>query len=1044
MNWLTRWFLDNPVAANLLMAFILVAGFLSLNSIRVESFPQIAPSSLTISVSYPGGTPEQIDQSITQRIESAISGVAGIKTVVSSSYAGLAQIQVTKTSDTPLEKLKEKIRNEVESIVGFPEEAERPRIVADEFGNLASFIIIHGSNDQSVLQQAASQVRQALKKHPAISQVTNLGKRKQQLVISPDNKRLQTYGLSSEQLANQISQWSLEYRSGELKTGNGRIILRGDGFANNLTRLRQLPLISNANGTVLLRDVADISRQYQQNDSIVRFNKQSAIALLVSTSVKDNLLEVSEASKSVLNDIKSQLPEDIKTDMMADMAPYITEQLNLLSSNALQGLLIVLIILGIFLELKLAFWVALGIPVSLAGALWMMDLPQFNYSINDITLFGMILVLGVLVDDAVVVGESIYEARKQHSDSKEAAWHGVRAVSTATTFGVLTTIAAFSPMLWIDNELAKLLAGFSAVVIFALMFSLIESKFILPSHLSTSHTNQRHHSGLASMLKTVRKHCQAGLSYLSNAIYQPALKLALQNKITTLMLFSSIMLFAWGGLAKGLFPAVFFPEIPGRYGTLTVTMDQDAPYQLANKHIAQLELAAQRTSHQLQESFQLSEQAIEQQLLSIDAGKKLELTIALSREALETVPAEAVLNIWQANTGSIEGSYSVTYSLADEPAGGTAITISAQNREMALQVTRHLKQALKQQPGVAHPWDDSQSGQRQLEIKLNAKGIQLGLKQRDLAVLVGGAYGELEIHKLLEQGEEVSVLVSYPEQAKKSVSQLQSTAVALPDGGYVPLGAISEFRFKRTSNVINRRNRDQVITLSWRQNREVASPEQVWSNINENVVPKLLKQYPGVKISAIGEFAEISEVQSGFKKAMLLTLLLIYVLLAVPLKSYFQPLIIMSVIPFGFAGAVLGHAMLGVSVSILSMFGMMAMTGVVINDSLVLMTRFNHLYRNGLPLYDALLEAGKSRMQAIFLTTVTTVCGLLPLLSETSETAQYLKPAAISLVFGELLATPITLILIPVLLALGKQISEKLKRKHRQNLDSLPVSQTKT
>jgi len=1026
MNWLTRWFLDNPVAANLLMVFILVAGYLTTSQIRVESFPQIAPTSLTISVTYPGGTPEQVDLSITQRVENAISGIAGIKSIMSASYSGYAEITVRKTTGTELEKLIDDVRNQVESIVGFPEKAERPRIVPNEFGNLASFIIVHGDTDEATLQQATSQIQQALKKHPSISKVTNLGKKKQYLAVTPDPQRLQHYNLSPSILAEKITQWSLEYRSGELIMSNGRMTLRGDGYADNLTRLKQLPVINHARGLIRLEDVAQVTREYEKDESIVRFERKNAIALMVSTSVNDNLLQVSDATKSVLEQVKPQLPAAVKTSVMADMAPYIDEQLDLLSTNAIQGLLIVVVILGLFLELKLAFWVAIGIPVSLAGALWMMNLPQLNYSINDITLFGMILVLGVLVDDAVVVGESIHSARKKYANPKDAAWHGVKSVSTATTFGVLTTIAAFSPMLWIENELAKILAGFSAVVIFALIFSLIESKLILPSHLSVASSDTREKKGLIKAIIALRSRCQHALDRFSETVFTPTLSVALQHKVTTLLLFTSVMLFAWLGLAKGHIPAVFFPEIPGRYGTATVTMDQDASPELSKIAANQLEEGIDATNQKLMSEFDFDSAVIEQSLVSVANGKTIEATIALSGEALKRIPSEAVLTAWQAETGTIEGHYSVNYSLADEPAGGTAIAISAASRDIAKQAAAELKASLQGLPGVQNPRDDTQSGRRQLKIELNAKGQQLGLNQRDLAMLVGGAFGEIELHRLLEQGEEVSVIVKFPERDRKSVEQLKATPILLPNGGYVTLGEVSHLTYSRVPDVLYRRNRDEVVTLSWRQNRDIASPEYVWEQLSQNAIPALEQAYPSIKITPVGEFAEITEVQSGFKKAMIMTLLLIYVLLAIPLKSYFQPLIIMSVIPFGFAGAVLGHAVMGVNVSILSMFGMMAMTGVVINDSLVLMTRFNQLYREeGLPLNEALLEAGKSRMRAIFLTTVTTVCGLLPLLMETSETAQYLKPAAISLVFGELLATPITLILIPVLLGLGKKLKPK-------------------
>jgi len=1020
MNFLTKWFLDNPVAANLLMAFTIIAGVLSFSSLRVESFPQIPPSQLVVEVFYPGGTAKQVDEGITQRIEDAVSGVAGIKNVTSASYARYASIRIKKNTGVDLDKLMEEVRNQVESIVGFPEKAQRPKIYRDEYGNLASFIMVYGGSDDNKLQDVATSVQNALKKHPEISKVTNLGKRQKQLVIEPDLDKLRQYGLDLEQLNQLIHQWSLEYRSGELKTARGTITLRGDSFADNLKALKNVPLVSNAHSIVRLSDVASVRRDFVVDDSLVRFKGQSAIALMISTSQKDNLLNVSEATKEVLDSIKPTLPTYVQTEVMADMAPYIDEQLSLLSTNAWQGLLIVMVVLGLFLEMRLAFWVAMGIPISLAGAVWLMGLPQFDYSINDITLFGMILVLGILVDDAVVVGESIHTARKKFSDPKEAAWRGVKSVSVATMFGVLTTIAAFSPMLWIENELAQVLAGFSAVVIFALIFSLIESKFILPSHLVLNSSDKNKTNVLNKGISRLRNKCTNGLQWFSDTVYEPILRLSLQHKGTSLVLFLTLVLGAYAAMLQGSIKTVFFPEIPGRFATLTVTMDQDAALELTKLNVSKIEKGIVQSDAILRTEYELTGPAINKHLVSMEGASKIEANLELSNEALSKVPSNDFLEIWQKVTGQIEGSYATKYTLAEEPAGGTVISVSAPSRDVARQVAMKLKTSLKEQPGVNNVFDDSQSGKKQLKVTLNQRGVQLGLDQRKLASLVGGAFGRHEIHRLLDKGEELLVVMRLPENDRKTIQQLKDTSIHLQGGRYVKLGEVTDFTYSREPEVLYRRNQDEVVSIYWRQDRTITSPQEVWQQVSQNVVPNLEQQYPGVKISAQGEFEEILDVQQGFKKAMLLTLLLIFVLLAIPLKSYWQPFIIMSVIPFGFAGAIYGHGLMDLSVSLLSLFGMMAMTGVVINDSLVLMTRFNQLVESGMEIKEALITAGKSRMRAIFLTTVTTVCGLLPLLSETSEQAQYLKPAAVSLVFGELFATPITLILIPVLLSFGK------------------------
>ncbi|UPR58799.1 efflux RND transporter permease subunit [Vibrio sp. ED004] len=1012
MSWMTKWFINNPVAANLLMMAIVISGVLAFGQLRVESFPQIAPSSISITVAYPGGTAQQIDESVTQRIEESISGIAGIKQITSQSSAGVSRVVVRKTSSTDLDKLLDDIRNQVNAINGFPVQAERPQVVRNEFTNLAAFVVVSGPRTDDELQPIAKQLEQALKKNPQISKVSNWGTRTPQLVIEPDPDQLKALGLSLEDLAGLVEQRSLESRSGELISDKGRMVIRGDGYADDLQKLNQLVVISGSNGKIHLGDIAKLTRGYQYSGSVVRNNDSNAIALLVSTSQTDNLLKVSEAISETLDVQRAILPSDIELNTMADMAPYIEEQLFRLSENAWQGLLIVLILLGIFLEIRLAFWVAMGIPIALTGTLAAMQ--WFNYSINDITLFGFILVLGVLVDDAVVVGEAIHEKRNSPNiNGKTAAWQGVHSVSVATVFGVLTTIAAFSPMLWINNELAKVLAGFSAVVIFALIFSLIESKFILPSHLAQLSVKKPSTSIFAKMQNTA----QGGLQWFNLNIYKPVLEFALGYKVASLLGFVAVISLAYGMWSNGAIRSALFPEIPGRYITAVIELEDGAPLPLQRQALLQVEQAMMQVEKGLMDDYPLQEKPVVNLLAWSDGYGEIEVTAELTNESLSFLPGNLLLKGWRESTGQIEGAYSVKFSAAEEPAGGTFLTISSNERDLASRVSGQLADTLASLNGVSDVYDDGQDGLPQVRLVLNQYGQQLGLTQATLAQLAGEAFGEREVHRLLENGQETKVLLQYPRDERRTLAQLEQAIIMLPNGGSVMMGDIAEFRHEQEPQVVYRRDREQVINLYWKQNRDLQSPEKTREQLDDTI-ESLHLQYPSVTIKAGGEFEEIGEVSDGFKSAMILTLLMIYILLAVPLKSYWQPMIIMAVIPFGFAGAIFGHYLMDLPISILSMFGMMAMTGIVINGSLVLITRFNAEYRQGVPLQQALVIAGTSRLRAIFLTTITTVCGLLPLLSETAEQAQYLKPAGVSLVFGELFATAVTLILIPVLLGL--------------------------
>ncbi|TMP35816.1 efflux RND transporter permease subunit [Pseudoalteromonas rubra] len=1009
MSWLSKWFIDNPVAANLLMAMIIVGGLLAFGQLRVESFPQIAPSSLSIHVAYPGGTARQIDESITQRVEESVSSVAGIKQITSQSQAGLSTVTIRKKPDADLGKLLEEVRNQVNAISHFPAQAEKPIVTRDEFTNLAAFVIVSAPRSDEALQQVARRIELALKKDPDISKVSNWGAREPRLYIEPDPEALLRYGMTLEQLAGNMVQMSLETRSGQLQHEGGRITLRGDGYLSALGELKKLPVINGPAGEVTLGEIATVRRGYERSDAIVRNNGIPGIALMVSTSQSDNLLDVSTAIRDTIAELKPALAEDIEITTMADMAPYIEEQLQRLGSSAWQGLLIVILLLGIFLNLRLAFWVAAGIPVAICGTLYGMQL--LDYSLNDITLFGFILVLGILVDDAVVVGEAIDEHQNGNANYKQATYTGVESVTVATVFGVLTSIAAFSPMLWINNDLAKLFAGFSAVVILALCFSLVESKFILPSHLAAM-SRKGTRSGIVA---TVQNKARWALTQFIQRIYKPMLCVSLKHKRSTLVMFLSAFVLAYGLWLGGAIRSTLFPDIPGRYVTAKVTLEEGAPLGLQARALSQLELSAQKANNTLQADYALNAAPMKNILAWSNGFGELEVTAELTSEALNVLPANTLSDAWREYAANIEGSYAQHFSAAEPPAGGTFLAISSHDVVQAKQVSDLLREKLAGLPGVKDVRDDHQAAQRQIRIRLNAFGRQLGLTQAQVAELVANALGEREVHRLLYQSQELKVVLRFAQQAVRTEHELKDMRVILNDGQSVALGDVARLSYEYEPQALQRRDRSRVINLYWSQDRASGSPEQTLALLAKEI-ETLKTQFPEVGIKPAGEYEEIDEVSKGFKSALILTLMLIYVLLAIPLKSYWQPLIIMAVIPFGFAGAIFGHAIMDLPVSLLSLFGMMAMTGIVVNDALVLMTRFNSEYRKGIEPTEALIMAGTARFRAIFLTTVTTVCGLLPLLFGTSEQVQYLKPAAVSLVFGELFATLITLFLIPVLL----------------------------
>ncbi len=834
MSWLTRWFINNPVGANLLMFAIIASGVLAFGQLRVESFPQIAPSSISITTVYPGGSAQQIDESVTQRIEESISDIAGIKQITSESSAGMSSVVVQKNSSADLDALLDDIRNRVNAISGFPTKAEPPQVTRNEFTNLAAYVVISGARSDEALQPIAKQVEQALKKHPKISKVSNWGSRRPQLLIEVDPDALKRLGLSFNQVAFAIEKMSLVSRTGELVSDSGRMTIRGDGYADDVQKLKKLTLVSRPTGTVRLGDIAKIRRGYERSDAIVRNNGNNAIALLISTSQKDNLLHISQAIEQTLAQQRLLLPSDIELNTMADMAPYIEDQLGRLGTNAWQGLLIVIILLGIFLEVRLALWVAVGIPVAMAGTMASMYLT--NYSINDITLFGFILVLGILVDDAVVVGEAIHEKRGQYPQGKQAAWHGVHSVAVATVFGVLTTIVAFSPMLWINNDFAKVLAGFSAVVIFALLFSLIESKFILPSHLAQLSNKPASIKGLSK----IQSLAQAGLNGFNIRIYKPILERVLDYKWASLMGIMAFVILAYGMWSTGAIRSAFFPEIPGRYISVELELENGAPLPLQQQALTQIEGAMSKVEAELMHDYALSTSPIVNLLSSSNGHGSVEFTAELTSEALSQLPSNVIIDRWRHYTGPIEGAYSVQFRAGTTPAGDTVIVISAQDRELAKQVSHQLAAELRGLPGVADIYDDGQAGSPHIRLVLNEYGQQLGLTQATLADLAGLAFGEREIHRLLDQGLETKVLLQYPRAKRKTIEQLRQTLVPLENGRKVLLSDVAEFHFEQEPQQLHRRDREQVVNLYWKQNRAIQAPEQTLSQLTTKI--ETLKQ----------------------------------------------------------------------------------------------------------------------------------------------------------------------------------------------------------
>ncbi len=1024
MHSLTGWFIRNPVAANLLMVLIFAFGLMTVYSIRIEGFPRIPPETIKISTSYPNATANQVDELVTRKIETALEGLDGVRAISSESQNGYSEVTVRRAGGKDLRDLLDKVRLRIDGVEGLPAGVTRPVIDASGFDIPALYVNLHGDADPVTLQKLSMRLKEALLSEPELSrlQIWGLHKREMRIEIAPAT--LERYDLTIADIAQKIQSSSLDFQAGRLRTASGTIYLRADNKARFVADFADIPIVERASGTTIaLGDIAEIKDSFIEGDYFFRFNGQVTSGMEVLVGARENLLTVSKVVHRVVDGFRQQLPSNVEVTIWGDSSGYIADRLALLRSNGIQGLVLVALILALFLNVRLAFWVAMGIPISVMGALAVAGSKWVDYSLNDVTTFGFILALGILVDDAVVVGESVFDERRMIKDRIRGTEAGVAKVAVATVFGVLTTIAAFFPLLVIDNQLAKVLAGFAGVVILALTFSLIESKLILPAHLAGLDFETRPKFMVARIWAAIQGGAQAGLDFVRDQLYRPVLKAAISHRYATLVLFAAVACLGIGLASLGKIKTVFFPDVPGQIISVAMEMDARAPFTLTQANIERIRTEGETLKREIQASNSLAAPPIRSIFVIVGSARSAsifaEMAPAIDRPG---VPILDVVRQWRDRVGQVEGALSLNFAGSEEVAGGFQLRLQSKDADLLEIVSGELRAFLSSIAGVHNVRDGLATGQSQLEIRVKPEARTLGFDTETLARQIGYAYGGAEVQKSQRDGEEVRVLILHTGTTRDTIDDFLQSRLRSKTGEWIPIRSIADIAGNYIAGSVHRQNGKRVNVVEASVDRSMVAPEEISQAVFEQFWPDVRARYPSVEMQAGGELEEMGEVKGGLIRALVLAALLIYVLMAVPLKSYWQPVIILSIVPLGFVCAALGHLLMGLPLSLLSFFGMLALTGVIVNDCLVMITRHNQAREEGLNSDDSILEAGIGRFRAIFLTTATTVAGLLPLLMETSEQAQYLIPAAVSLAFGELFGTGLTLVLIPILLAISEDV----------------------
>jgi multidrug efflux pump subunit AcrB len=1037
MKAVISWFAENSVAANLTMLVIVAGGLITVGSIRKEVFPEIEANLITISVTYRGAAPQEVEEAVCVRIEEEIYGVEGIKKLTSTAAENIGVVTVEVQQGYDVRRVLDDVKNRVDAIDTFPAETEKPIVREVVLRRQVLNVAIHGPADERTLKRLGERVRDEIGALPGITQVELANARPYEISIEVSEDALRRHGLTFDQVVRAVRQSSLDLPGGALRTDGGEILLRSKGQAYRGEDFERIVLLTRPDGTYLrVGDIATVVDGFEETDQSARFDGQPSVLLQVFRVGDQSALDIAGAVKEYASMARARMPEGIRLTVWQDDSRVLQSRLDLLLRNGMAGFVLVFVTLALFLKLRLAFWVSLGIPVSFLGALWLM--PGFDISINLMSLFAFIVVLGIVVDDAIVVGESIYTAQRKHGPGLQAAVAGAHAVYVPVIFAVLTTMAAFSPLLFLEGSTGKIARVIPLIVIPTLVFSLIESLLVLPAHLSFGrgrrHTQEPERGGVRGWWKRFRSGFSGGLDRFVEQRYRPALARAIRWRYLTFATGAAILILTIGVIGGGWVRFSFFPPVEAENVAAMLTMPQGTPAEVTADAVRVLESTALDLRREIDGDAPEDESVFRHLLASVGeqpfrtmqsqgggnvgrtfvGGHLGEVNIQLAPSEERTLTSTEIASRWRLRVGSIPDAVELSFTSSLFSTGEAInIQLTGPDLERLRASADALKAKLAEYPGVFDIADSFRAGKRELTLAINPSAETLGLSLADLARQVRqGFYGE-EAQRIQRGRDDVRVMVRYPAEHRRSLGDLENMRIRTPAGQPVAFGDVAVAGFDRGFDAIRRTNRQRAVNVTADVDLAQGDPNDILANVQATFLPALLAQHPGVQYSLEGEQQQQRETLSALGRGFTLALVAIFALLAIPLRSYVQPILIMLAIPFGLIGAVLGHLIMGLNLTVLSMFGIVALAGVVVNASLVLVDFINRGRAMGMSPEEAAVTAGAARFRAIMLTSLTTFAGLTPLMLERSMQAQFLIPMAISLAFGVIVSAVITLMLVP-------------------------------
>lgn len=1045
MRKLIAYFIKHSVAVNVLVIAFLIFGGVGAYKLNSSYFPLVDSKNISINVTYPGASPQEVEEGIILKIEDNLKGLNGVDRVTSTSRENSGNINVEIEKGKNIDFMLLEVKNAVDRVPTFPVGME-PLIVSklEALRPTITFSISGENIPLATLKQIGRQVENDLRGIDGISQIQITGYPEEEIEIAINETTLLAYNLSFAEVSQAVNESSLITTGGTIKTSTEEYLIRANSRSYYADELSNLIVKSDASGRIIrLKDIAEVQDKFSETPNANYFNGNLSINVTITSTNTEDLITSADKAKEYINDF-NQKYDNVEINIIRDLSITLVERTNLLTENAIIGMILVLMFLSLFLNTRLAFWVAFGLPIAFLGMFMLAG--YFNVTINVLSLFGMIIVIGILVDDGIVIAENIYQHYEKGKTPEQAAIDGVMEVLPAIVSAILTTILAFAIFLFLDGGIGDFFGEVSVVVILTLVVSLVEALIILPAHLAHSKAlrkqNNTPKSGLAgafqkifSKLRYINKLGDAIMRWLRDTLYSPSLRFALQHKFFTFSIFVVFLILTYGSFGGGIIRGAFFPQIASDQVRISLNMPNGTNEKVTDSIISLIEQRAIEVTDQISEEYFGSDgekQLVKNIIKNVGPGSSsasLSINLLEGEERPNEITSRLVTNRIQERVGLIFGVESLVFGSGGN-FGGSPVSISflGNNITELKAVKTALKKRLENNVLLKDVTDNDPAGIKEIRIKLNETAYALGLNLRTVMTQVRAGFFGSQAQRFQRGQDEIRVWIRYNRENRSSIKSLDNMRILIPNGDRVPLKEIASYEIARGDVAINHlEGRREIQVSADIKDPKKTSSTDIMDEIENEIMPEILAKYPTVTPSFEGQNREFSKLNDSLKPVGLIVLLLIYIVIAFTFRSYSQPLLLLFLIPLSLPAVAWGHWIHDFPVNILSMLGIIALIGIMVNDGLVLIGKFNNNLREGMAYDNALYEAGRARFRAIFLTSITTVAGLAPLIFEESRQAQFLIPMAISIAYGIGFATVLTLIVLPIFLAFSNSVKTTAK-----------------